>query len=103
MVEPMVEKRRSPRRKEETLVRFEGENFSIYSRATDLSDGGAFVATHYLLEPGTHIDLSLIDPSGAEAKHAARVVRSMTELNDRGELTIGLGVEFVTEDPSTIS
>lgn len=95
MMEQLIEKRRASRRKEETLVRFEGDNFLIYSRATDLSDSGAFLATYYLLDPGTRIQLALIDPSGAEESHSARVVRTMTRTDDRGGKAIGLGVEFL--------
>jgi hypothetical protein len=103
MTEPTMERRKAVRTKEETLVRFDGSDFSIYSRATDLSATGAFVATHYLLDPGTKINLNLIDPSGSEARHPAKVVRAMTQTNDRGETTIGIGVEFVSEDPSLVS
>jgi hypothetical protein len=92
------ERRRSPRRKGETLVRFEGENFSIYSRALDVSEKGAFVATHYLLDPGTRIHLHLIDPAGGESATQARVVRTATGAVERGEATIGFGVEFLRDD-----
>ncbi|MFH1261946.1 MAG: PilZ domain-containing protein [Pseudomonadota bacterium] len=102
MEDPMEEKRRSPRMKEETLVRFEGSDFSIYSRATDVSERGAFLATHYLLDPGTRIHVSLIDPSGTEATVSAKVIRAMTQTNARGEMMIGLGVEFLPEDPAIV-
>jgi hypothetical protein len=103
MSDQMVEKRKAARRSDETLVRFDGDNFSIYSRATNISDVGAFVATHYLLDPGTMIQLSVIDSSsGAEERMPARVVRAMSETNARGETTIGLGVEFVGSDVTTV-
>ncbi len=92
------ERRQSPRRKGETLVRFEGENFSIYSRALDVSEGGAFVATHYLLDPGTEIQFHMIDPAGGESATQARVVRTTSQTNERGEISIGFGVEFIEDE-----
>lgn len=90
-----MERRKSPRKMEDTLVRFDGENFSIYSRATNVSAGGAFVATHYLLDPGTRISVHLIDPSGGEDVRMARVIRSESRTDERGEAQVGLGVEFL--------
>jgi hypothetical protein len=95
------ERRRFPRRVGETLVRFEGDNFSIYSRATDVSERGAFVATHYLLMPGEEIELHLIDSAGGEAATRARVVRTISKKPERGEAVIGFGVEFV-DDPTAV-
>jgi hypothetical protein len=89
------EKRKHPRKIGETLVRFEGENFSIYSRALNVSDQGAFVATHYLLEPGTEIALHLIAPNGTESATNARVVRTNTHRSEHGDTVIGFGVEFL--------
>jgi hypothetical protein len=95
MADSVIEKRKAPRRREETLVRFEGAGFSIYSRATDVSERGAFVATCYLLDPGTPIRVSLIDPSGTEEEFPARVIRTVQGSESRGEATIGFGVEFL--------
>ncbi len=95
------EKRRSQRKREETLVRFEGENFSIYSKATDISDWGAFVATHYLLDPGTKIALHVIDTDGSESRTDARVVRSYVGNKDTGSTLVGLGIEFLQRLPVT--
>ena len=103
MTEQKVEeKRKHIRRLGETLVRFEGENFSIYSRATNISERGAFLRTHYLLEPGTRIQIHLIDPAGLETATPARVVRAMSDVSQRGEVSIGLGVEF-ENDPTKVS
>jgi hypothetical protein len=90
------ERRRSVRRNEDCIVRMEGENFSIYSRAANMSERGAFVATHYLLDPGTEISLCLIDPEGRERTTEATVVRTSIE---SGEETpdVGLGVEFTID------
>ena len=95
------ERRKTARRSGDTLVRFEGENFSIYSRALNVSDQGAFVATHYLLDPGTQIALHLIDAAGGESATQARVVRTMAKA-EQGELSVGFGVEFL-EDSATHS
>lgn len=101
MVSEIPEKRRASRRKEETLVRFEGENFSIYSKATNISEIGAFVATHYLLEPGTNIDFFVIDPDGKELSTLARVVRSSSTFDEKGQSVVGLGVEFFGGEASS--
>ncbi len=93
----MKEKRKAERKISETLVRFDGDDFSIYSKAVDLSSSGAFVATHYLLDPGTSIELHLFDASGSAASKPARVVRSSTRTDENGERTIGLGIEFIDE------
>ena len=98
----MEERRRWTRKAEETLVRFEGDNFSIYSRALNISDRGAFVATHFLLDPGTQIRFHLIDPTGAETHTPARVVRTNTKKSERGEAVVGFGVEFL-EDPTVVA
>jgi len=97
-----TDRRRVPRRKEPTLVRFEGDNFSIYSRALDVSDRGAFLATHYLLDPGTAIQLHFLETPGGEVTTSARVVRTTTRTTERGEISIGLGVEFVDEDSTAV-
>ncbi|MFH1018136.1 MAG: PilZ domain-containing protein [Pseudomonadota bacterium] len=98
----MEERRRWARKIEETLVRFEGDNFSIYSRALNVSDRGAFVATHFLLDPGTQIQFHLIDPAGGESQTTARVVRTNTKKTERGEAVVGFGVEFL-EDPTFVA
>ncbi|HLG20388.1 MAG TPA: PilZ domain-containing protein [Bdellovibrionota bacterium] len=97
-----LERRRSIRRKEPVLVRFEGDNFSIYSRAMDISAEGAFLATHYLLDPGTPIQVHFVEPAGQASVASARVVRITSRTVERGEICIGLGVEFVEKDPTTV-
>ena len=94
------ERRRWQRKAEETLVRFEGDDFSIYSRALNVSDRGAFIATHYLLDPGTQIQFHMIDPNGAESRTAARVVRTNPRKSERGEVVVGFGVEFLDDSTS---
>lgn len=95
------ERRRSPRIVGEQVIRFEGENFSIYSRALNTSETGAFIATHYLLDPGTPLQLHLTDASGIESMTHARVVRTTTEKTERGEATLGMGIEYV-DDPTSV-
>jgi hypothetical protein len=96
------ERRRSARVKEPTLVRFEGKNFSIYSRAMDISKEGAFLATHYLLDPGTSIELHFVENREGSNSTSARVVRVTSRTVERGEICIGLGIEFVEKDPTTV-
>lgn len=98
MAEFNSERRRGKRRLEDMLVRFEGKDFSIYSKAKDISPFGVFVATHYLLDPGTEISLHLIDSDGSESTHSARVVRAISRNDSSEDTTIGLGVEFINEN-----
>ena len=56
------------------------------------------MATHYLLDPGTQIEMHLIDPAGGESAKQARVVRTISESGERGEVSIGFGVEFVRDE-----
>jgi hypothetical protein len=93
------ERRKSVRHNDDSIVRMEGENFSIYSRATNTSDKGAFVATHYLLDPGTEINLCLIDPDGRERITQARVVRTAVDTAEESD-EVGLGVEFTIDSPN---
>ncbi|MCB0308438.1 MAG: PilZ domain-containing protein [Bdellovibrionales bacterium] len=97
-MENIVEKRRAIRKSEDSLVRFEGDDFLIYSRMLDISDHGAFVATHYLLDPGTDINLVLTKPSGKEEPKAATVVHSNASKNKEGKKVLGLGIEFKIKD-----
>lgn len=95
----MGEKRGFDRRDLRALVRFEGvvegEEFSIYSRAMNVSDGGVFLATHYLLDPGTELLLHIQDPSGLESVREAKVVRIAARADDADPFHTGIGVQFV--------
>ena len=53
------------------------------------------MATHYLLDPGTQIQLYLLDSREGESKKDARVVRKVSDSPERGEAIIGLGLEFI--------
>lgn len=93
-MENVIEKRRTTRRQEDSLVRFEGADFLIYSRMLDISDHGAFLATHYLLDPGTEIRLFIQEPQGKEHPMSARVVHSSSAKDKEGRRILGLGLEF---------
>lgn len=88
----MSEKRKETRTLQKLLVRFDGEDFSIYSKTKDLSDHGAFISTHYMLNPGTEITLTL-DETNIEKK--ARVVRIAGSSEEKDIDNTGFGVEFV--------
>lgn len=88
------EKRTVERKPCQKLIRFQGEGFHIYSRILDLSPKGAFVATHYLLDPGTPIEILLSTSDTDAAKGQARVVHSSTLKKNNGEEILGLGIEF---------
>lgn len=89
------EKRRDKRIEAQALVRFEGEGFVIYSRSTDQSRFGLFVATNYLLDAGSNIRVYLTDAQGNEASTIARVVHSTTPKYLDGSSVFGLGLEFL--------
>lgn len=92
-----MEKRRAERKEEDCVIRFEGDNFSIYSRMLDISDFGAFVATNYLLDPGTEINLYLSEEPGQEKTKLATVVHSNSSKDKEGKRIMGLGLEFVSK------
>ena len=100
MAESSKERRKSERKKCEKLVRFDGDNFSIYSRVTDLSNNGAFLATHYLLDPGTSIRLHLLDVPDKNLPTEACVIRIVGQTTD-GSDSVGLGIEFIGSDDTT--
>lgn len=93
-MENVTEKRRAIRKEEDALVRFEGDDFLIYSRMLDLSEHGAFVATNYLLDPGTEINLVLTDSEGHEQPKNAKVIHSNSSKDKEGRRILGLGLEF---------
>lgn len=92
-----IEKRRENRNSGESLVCFEGDNFSIFSKLHDFSDHGAFIATHYLLDPGTQVTLSFIDGRLKDKKRSAKVIHSSAAKLINGKPIVGLGLEFVGE------
>lgn len=87
----MMEKRKEDRRTEDAIVRFEGADFSIYSRMVDVSEHGAFLATHYLLDPGTQIQVFLGERTDAKS---ATVVHSNASKDKEGRKILGLGLHF---------
>jgi len=89
------ELRRDPRLESEGLIRFEGDDFEIYSRIRDQSRYGLFVTTNYLLEEGTKLKVFLKDNDGNEAMTLARVVHATTPKAFEGEAVLGLGLEFI--------
>lgn len=96
------DKRRAGRIHNQKLVRFEGDNFSIYSKLHDISPYGAFLATHYLLEPGTRIKLSMIEEGGSETDREARVIHSSCSKMVEGQPILGLGLEFIADAPTGV-
>lgn len=63
--------------------------------SSDLSDGGIFVATCNMLEPGTEVEVAFTLP-GSLRIQAKGVVRWNREYNDRfPEVFPGVGIEFV--------
>ena len=96
-MENTLEKRRAERKEEDCVIRFEGDNFSIYSRMLDVSDYGAFVATNYLLDPGTQVNIYLNELPGTEDRRVATVVHSNSSKDKEGRKIMGLGLEFVSK------
>ena len=90
-MQAMMEKRRETRRDEDSIVRFEGDDFSIYSRMVDVSEHGAFLATNYLLDPGTQIHVYLEE---SPRPKSAEVVHSNATKDREGRKVLGLGLRF---------
>jgi hypothetical protein len=90
----MSNKRKEERIPQKVLVRFDGDDFSIYSKTRDLSEHGAFISTHYILSPGTEITLHLEAPEPMEKR--ARVIHlSLQGDNEEDVDNTGFGVEFL--------
>ena len=89
----MNNKRRSDRNDQNILVSFSGDDFFIFSKLKNLSLEGAFISTHYILDPGTEITLKMED-TNTEKK--AKVVRIATIGEDNQDVDdSGLGIEFL--------
>ncbi len=91
-----MEKRKYPRKKNRFLVQLEGKDFQIYTNATDIGTGGAFINTLYLLSVGTPLQLKLQLPESEktldlEGKVIRQVAQGQTEANMEN---IGMAVEF---------
>ena len=56
-MEGLKEKRKFKRIKGDSIVRFKGPNFEIYSNMSNVGEGGLFLNTCYALEEGEAIDL----------------------------------------------
>src|SRR5205823_5272349 len=72
-----------------------GSDSNFYSGfSTNISDGGVFIATVYVLPLGTEVDLSFTLPNG-DSVHTRGVVRWVREVNDRlPDAFPGIGVQF---------
>lgn len=93
--EVRAERRRFTRRYEESVIQFKGADFEIYSRSPNWSPGGIFVRTHYLLEPGSQVEVQI--PLGGAAGSvplSGRVVRAADPTHTGNEEQVGLGIEF---------
>lgn len=103
-----ADKRKHPRRDEDALVRFQGENFAIYSNAKNLGSGGIFLNTYYLLNQGTRLNLQFEVPStGKTVGVDGEVVwQGRTQNPQTKEELVGMGIRFVDlkeEDARLIS
>ncbi|MEZ4704665.1 MAG: PilZ domain-containing protein [Bdellovibrionota bacterium] len=88
-------KRKDKRVEEKKFVCFEGEGFQVFSQTRNVSSHGAFISTHYLLEPGTEIEVTFVDdeekiPFKAKVVHTPRISDGETDVDQSG-----FGVEIL--------
>jgi uncharacterized protein (TIGR02266 family) len=91
------EKRKYPRRNETSLVRFEGDNFAIYSNSRNMSEGGIFLNTYYLLNEGTRLNLQFeIPDSGKTVGVEGEVAwQGKVPASEKEEEAVGMGIRFI--------
>ncbi len=101
MASKFEEKRKSARKEDISLVRFEGENFSIYTNARNISPGGIFLNTYYLVNEGTrlHLDFELPNTGKAIAVDGEVVWRGKSRSADKGDEVVGMGIKFLDLKP----
>ncbi|MCB0327492.1 MAG: PilZ domain-containing protein [Bdellovibrionales bacterium] len=85
-------KRRDKRINQKRFVCFEGDGFQIFSQTKDISENGAFISTHYLLEPGTEIDVTFVDVQGEKPRKATVIHSPGDRASDVDQS--GFGVEL---------
>ena len=92
----MEEKRKAQRKQQRYLVELHGKDFQIYTNATNICTGGAFINTLYLLNEGTFLDLKFQLPDGRETLDIrGKVIRLVTESENVPTMdSIGMAVEF---------
>ncbi|MCS6799172.1 MAG: TIGR02266 family protein [Myxococcota bacterium] len=87
------ERRRAPRAAIQVDIGLHSESNFFTALSGDVSDGGIFVATHELLEPGSDVDVSFVLPGGHHVTALGRVTWVRTPDPD-GELPPGMGIRF---------
>jgi len=93
------ERRKHSRKKERCVVQLKGADFSIYTNATDISLGGAFLNTLYILQEGSLLTMSFQIADAQSLTVKGKVVRqciASTEIPTMDQ--VGMAVEFVDLD-----
>ncbi len=89
----MDEKRKFERTKVNTKSEVHSDEGMTFSKSTDMSNGGLFIATPEPLAEGSEVSLSLQIP-GEESVDIKGVVRWVRESGDEDSKS-GMGIEFV--------
>src|SRR5438477_10880115 len=80
-----------------------GSDHNFYAGfAENLSVGGVFIATHKLKAVGSHIELSINLPDGAQLRVEGQV-RWIRVFNDRSDTPPGMGVKFDNLAPAAVA
>ena len=90
------EKRRHPRSQNRLLVQLQGSDFHIYTNATNICAGGAFINTLYLLNEGTVVTLKIDNPDSQETLDIrGKILRQVVDSDSVPTMDhIGMAVEF---------
>jgi hypothetical protein len=82
------------------MVQLQGDDYSIYTNATDISMGGAFLNTLYILQEGSLLSLSFQAPKSEKILSLkGKVVRQASSTPNIPTMDkIGMAIEFIDVD-----
>lgn len=97
---PRTQKRKHPRANAYLCIDLCSEHNFWTGLTMNISEGGVFVATHVLLDPGTVVSMHLVLPQ-------ARIltlgeVRWRREYTGDDDVPPGMGIQFVKLDPTSL-
>lgn len=90
------EKRKHKRHYDRMLVQLHGKDFLIYTNATNICAGGAFINTLYLLNEGTFLTLKMQVPDSPETIDVrGKVIRQVADNPDIPTMDeVGMAIQF---------
>jgi uncharacterized protein (TIGR02266 family) len=90
----MADKRRCPRFGIELAITFGSESHFWTSSATNLSEGGVFIATRELKPIGSEVELTIMLPAPAHPIWLRGEVRWIRQASPNSSAPLGMGIQF---------